>query len=81
LKVNAVNLAHHPTSWKNQLAMASFRRFQPSDVSRFSKCNLDPLTETYDLNFYLEYYCKWPSLFQVCEDRQGNIIGYSAAPW
>lgn len=57
--------------------MATFRRFRPDDVYRFSKCNLDPLTETYDLSFYLQYHAKWPSLFQVCEDTGGNIIGYS----
>lgn len=58
-------------------AMATFRRFRPDDVNKFSKCNLDPLTETYDLRFYLQYFAKWPSLFQVCEDADGNIIGYS----
>lgn len=59
--------------------MASFRRFRPDDVNKFSKCNLDPLTETYELGFYLQYYAKWPSLFQVCEDMDGNIVGYSAS--
>lgn len=57
--------------------MANFRRFKPSDLNRLSKCNLDPLTETYELAFYLSYYAKWPSLFQVAEDQHGNIIGYS----
>lgn len=56
--------------------MANFRRFRPDDLNRLSKCNLDPLTETYDLNFYLQYYAKWPSMFQVAEDQHGNIIGY-----
>ncbi|KAJ3522687.1 hypothetical protein NM208_g12754 [Fusarium decemcellulare] len=56
--------------------MATFRRFRPDDVNKFSKCNLDPLTETYELNFYLQYHAKWPSLFQVCEDMNGNIVGY-----
>ncbi|KJZ75658.1 hypothetical protein HIM_04815 [Hirsutella minnesotensis 3608] len=56
--------------------MATFRRFRPDDVDKFSKCNLDPLTETYELGFYLQYYAKWPSLFQVCEDAGGNVIGY-----
>ncbi|KAG9250368.1 acyl-CoA N-acyltransferase [Emericellopsis atlantica] len=56
--------------------MASFRRFRPDDINRFAKCNLDPLTETYDLDFYLQYHAKWPSLFQVCQDQRGNIIGY-----
>lgn len=58
--------------------MATFRRFRPDDVNKFSKCNLDPLTETYELSFYLQYHAKWPSLFQVCEDVNGNIVGYSA---
>lgn len=57
--------------------MASFRRFRPDDLDKFSKCNLDPLTETYDLSFYLQYFAKWPTLFQVAEDPSGNIIGYS----
>lgn len=57
--------------------MANFRRFRPDDVNKFSKCNLDPLTETYELGFYLQYHAKWPSLFQVAEDQDGNIIGYS----
>lgn len=59
--------------------MATFRRFRPDDVNKFSKCNLDPLTETYELGFYLQYFAKWPSLFQVCEDQEGNIVGYSAS--
>ena len=57
--------------------MATFRRFRPDDVNKFSKCNLDPLTETYELNFYLHYYSTWPSLFHVCEDMKGNVVGYS----
>ncbi|KAK4219625.1 N-acetyltransferase [Rhypophila sp. PSN 637] len=56
--------------------MANFRRFRPEDLNKLSKCNLDPLTETYELGFYLQYYAKWPSLFQVAEDQNGNIIGY-----
>lgn len=56
--------------------MATFRRFRPDDLNKFSKCNLDILVETYETRFYLEYYVKWPSLFQVCEDTSGNIIAY-----
>lgn len=56
--------------------MANFRRFGPDDVNKFSKCNLDPFTETYELGFYLQYHATWPSLFQVAEDQDGNIIGY-----
>lgn len=57
--------------------MTTFRPFRPDDLNRISKCNLDPLTETYDLSFYVQYYTKWPSLFQVAEDTNGNIVGYS----
>ncbi|PFH54902.1 hypothetical protein XA68_12248 [Ophiocordyceps unilateralis] len=56
--------------------MATFRRFEHNDVNKFSRCNLDPLTETYDVGFYLHYFAKWPSLFYVCEDANGNILGY-----
>ncbi|KAB5545608.1 acyl-CoA N-acyltransferase [Coniochaeta sp. 2T2.1] len=56
--------------------MANFRRFRPDDLNKLSKCNLDQYTETYELGFYLQYYAKWPSLFQVAEDQDGNIIGY-----
>ncbi|KAI1262143.1 N-acetyltransferase 5 [Xylariaceae sp. FL1019] len=56
--------------------MTSFRQFRPDDLLRFSKCNLDPLTETYDLSFYNQYFAKWPSMFQVAEDYEGNIVGY-----
>lgn len=66
-----------PTGNSSPVKMATFRRFRPDDVNKFSKCNLDPLTETYELNFYLQYHAKWPSLFQVCEDIDGNIVGYS----
>lgn len=66
-------------SWKASLdaPMATVRRFRPDDLNKLAKCNLDPLTETYELGFYLQYYAKWPSLFQVAEDQYGNIIGYS----
>lgn len=56
--------------------MANVRRFRPDDVNKFSKCNLDPFTESYELSFYLQYHAKWPALFQVAEDQDGNIIGY-----
>ncbi|KAH9910048.1 acyl-CoA N-acyltransferase [Xylariomycetidae sp. FL2044] len=56
--------------------MISFRAFQPNDLNKISKCNLDPLTETYDLGFYMQYFAKWPTMFQVAVDDQGNILGY-----
>lgn len=71
-----MNQASRGSQGRDQLTMANFRRFRPDDVNKFSKCNLDPFTETYELGFYLQYHAKWPSLFQVAEDQDGNIIGY-----
>lgn len=39
--------------------------------------NLDPFTETYGLNFYLQYLTHWPEYFQVAEAPNGDIMGYS----
>ncbi|EXJ88274.1 hypothetical protein A1O1_05204 [Capronia coronata CBS 617.96] len=55
--------------------MPTIRRVQPSDLFHLNLCNLDPYTENYDLNFYLLYLMKWPSLFQ-CIEEHGQIVGY-----
>lgn len=60
--------------------MVTFRRFRPEDLNKISMCNMDPLTETYDASFYLQYYAKWPQMFIVAEDDRGNIVAYSKAP-
>jgi hypothetical protein len=39
--------------------------------------NLDPLTENYDLGFYLNYLNKWPSLFSTVKDHDAGIVGFS----
>lgn len=39
--------------------------------------NLDPLTETYGLSFYMQYLAHWPEFFQVAESPSGEIMGYS----
>lgn len=39
--------------------------------------NLDPLTETYGLAFYMQYLARWPEYFQVAESPSGEIMGYS----
>ena len=59
--------------------MATVRRVRPADLLKLNLCNLDALTENYDLNFYLTYLMKWPSLFQ-CIEEHGKIVGYSTAP-
>jgi hypothetical protein len=45
-----------------------------------SLTNLDPLTENYNIDYYMNYMMTWPSLFTVAEDQNGNIIGYSMPP-
>ncbi|KIV85376.1 hypothetical protein PV11_01076 [Exophiala sideris] len=55
--------------------MPTIRRVQPSDLLHLNLCNLDPYTENYDLNFYLTYLMRWPSLFQ-CIEEHGQIVGY-----
>jgi len=58
--------------------MATVRRVRPGDLFKLNLCNLDTYTENYDLNFYLTYLMKWPSLFQ-CIEEHGKIVGYSTA--
>lgn len=46
-------------------------------ISTFNSRNLDPLTETYGLSFYMQYLAHWPEYFQVAESPSGEIMGYS----
>jgi len=56
--------------------MTTLRPFRCNDLFRFNHVNLDPLTETYGLNFYLQYLAHWPEYFQVAESAGGTIMGY-----
>jgi len=47
------------------------------DLLSFNPCNLDHLTETYNIGFYMEYLTKWPELCQIIEGIDGQIEGYS----
>lgn len=58
-------------------AMSTIRPMRPDDLLRISSTNLDHLTETYNIGFYLEYLTKWPELCQVLEGINGEIQGYS----
>jgi N-terminal acetyltransferase B complex catalytic subunit len=60
--------------------MATIRPMRPDDLLKFSSTNLDHLTETYNIGFYLEYLTKWPELCQVIEGIDGQIEGYSTLP-
>lgn len=57
--------------------MTSITRMTPMDLLSLNLTNLDPLTENYDLAFYLHYLSKWPSLFSAVKDRDAGIVGYS----
>ena len=57
--------------------MTSIHRLNPTDLFSLNLTNLDPLTENYDLGFYLNYLMRWPSLFNAVEDRNEGTVGYS----
>lgn len=56
--------------------MSSVRPMEATDLLKFNATNLDPLTETYNLGFYLDYLAKWPHLCRVLVSPTGTIEGY-----
>merc|ERR1712157_707083 len=60
------------TEWE----MSVIREFSCFDLFKFNKVNLDPLTETYGLTFYMTYQAKWPEYFYTAESPNGEIQGY-----
>lgn len=52
--------------------MTSVRPMRLSDLLHFNTCNLDNMTETYYLGFYMEYLSKWPELCRVVVDFPGG---------
>lgn len=56
--------------------MASIRPMVAMDLLKISSTNLDHLTETYNIGFYMEYLTKWPDLCRVIEGHDGKIEGY-----
>ncbi len=59
-----------------RIFMAYLREAKATDLLRMTRCNLDPLTESYHLDFYLHYLTTWPRMFIVAEDQKGDICGY-----
>lgn len=60
--------------------MTTLRRFRCDDLFSFNNINLDKLTETYNLPFYLQYLAKWPEMCLAADSPapdqlQGYIIG------
>ncbi|XP_003747157.1 N-alpha-acetyltransferase 20 [Galendromus occidentalis] len=56
--------------------MCTIRPFVCSDLLTYNNVNLDVLTETYGVSFYLTYLAKWPEYFQTLESVSGDIMGY-----
>ena len=56
--------------------MTTLRQFTCNDMFRFNPINLDPLTETYGVGFYLQYMARWPEYFVVAEAPDGGLMGY-----
>jgi N-terminal acetyltransferase B complex catalytic subunit len=56
--------------------MTTIRPFQAEDMFKFNHINLDPLTETYHIPFYMQYLSQWPSLCSTFEDTNGRLMGY-----
>ncbi|XP_021455846.2 N-alpha-acetyltransferase 20 isoform X1 [Oncorhynchus mykiss] len=57
--------------------MTTLRAFTCDDLFKFNNINLDPLTETYGIPFYLQYLAHWPEYFIVAEAPGGELMGYS----
>ena len=56
--------------------MTTLRPFQAEDLFKFNHINLDPLTETYNNTFYMQYLATWPSLCAAYENTSGRMMGY-----
>ena len=57
--------------------MSELRRFRAMDLFSFNPINLDRLTETYNLSFYLSYMATWPDLFLVQHAPSHTSLGSS----
>ena len=56
--------------------MTTLRPFSTFDLLKFNNVNLDPLTETYNMGFYLNYLAKWPDYCFMAEGPSGRAMGY-----
>jgi len=57
--------------------MSTLRPFRVTDLFKFNRINLDPLTETYETRFYFHYLATWPEYFTVAEHAtSGRLMGY-----
>ncbi|KAA8497484.1 N-terminal acetyltransferase B complex catalytic subunit NAA20 [Porphyridium purpureum] len=56
--------------------MSSQRRLRCGDLLRFNSVNLDALTETYNLCFYLQYMSMWPGYQVVMQNTDRTLMAY-----
>ncbi|XVF72399.1 hypothetical protein PTKIN_Ptkin12aG0118400 [Pterospermum kingtungense] len=56
--------------------MTTIHRFCCNDLLRFASVNLDHLTETFNMSFYMTYLARWPDYFHVAEGPGKRIMGY-----
>ena len=56
--------------------MTTTRLLCADDLLRFSSTNMDPLTETYTMSFYLSYLARWPGMCSMQESATGRISSY-----
>jgi hypothetical protein len=57
-------------------SMTTLRPFRMEDLFKFNNINLDVLTETYNMPFYMSYMSKWPEAFtgkSTCSSKK-NIL-------
>ena len=73
-----------PEESRSFVKMTTIRQFHLNDLLKFNNVNLDPLTETYNMNFYMTYMAQWPESFLVAKapsaddnnNNNGAIMGY-----
>ena len=56
--------------------MTTLSPFTCRDLLRYNAVNVDALTETYGLRFYLHYLSTWPEMLTCARDREGDPCGY-----
>jgi len=56
--------------------MTASRRFVCNDLFHFNTINLDKLTETYNMGFYLQYLARWPEYCIISEGTDSRPMGY-----
>mmetsp|Transcript_5188 Transcript_5188/g.12600 ORF Transcript_5188/g.12600 Transcript_5188/m.12600 type:complete len:174 (-) Transcript_5188:297-818(-) len=57
--------------------MTNVRPFKLNDLFKFNNVNLDPLTETYVMPFYMQYLAQWPEYFMATKaPNSDQLTGY-----